>query len=348
MGSRGSAHEIPSVSLVIPGRNVRATLGKCLAAVQPMQQSGQIGEVIYVDDGSTDESRTIAASYPVTTLATVAAGRGAARNHGWRRASGSLVWFLDADCIAERDALTVLLPHLEDPDVAGVGGSYGNMVPESLLACLIHEEIVARHARMPRRVDFLATFNVLYRRAALETVGGFDESLLRAQDADLAYRVRRDVGALEFDMESRVGHFHPTRLASYLRAQRNQGYWRMALYAKHPGAARGDAYSGWTDHLQPPMAILAALGLPFLLLQAARPWAAAPLAILALLQIPMTARILSRTREIRYLLFAPFAMIRALARGFGLISGAIAALTGAFSSRERAANQKHDGRGTSS
>ena len=80
--------------------------------------------------------------------------------------------------------------------MAGVGGSYDNAVPGSLLACLIHEEIRCRHLAMdPEAVDYLGSFNVLYRREILERVGGFDESEFNgpgapgAEDADLSFRV---------------------------------------------------------------------------------------------------------------------------------------------------------------
>ena len=328
MESRVPGAEAPSVSLVIPGRNVSSTLDECLSAVAPLLEERQLREIIFVDDGSEDSTREIASTYPVTTLESGGGGRGAARNLGWRAASGDLIWFIDADCVSEPGALAVLLQHVIDPDVVAVGGSYGNMRPDSLLACLIHEEIVARHARMPRRVDFLATFNALYRRSALESVDGFDESLLRAQDADLAYRVRQTVGPLEFDANSRVKHFHATKLFPYLRAQRSQGFWRMLLYARHPSAARGDSYSDWTDHLQPPVALLATLSAPFLLLPEVAPWAGLPLLVLAVLQVPMTLRILRRTKQLRYVAYAPMSMIRAFARGLGLAGGTLAALAG--------------------
>lgn len=60
--------------------------------------------------------------------------------------------------MAQPDALDTLLQHLATcpaPDrVAAIGGSYGNMRPDSLLASLIQEEIVARHAKMSSDVTF--------------------------------------------------------------------------------------------------------------------------------------------------------------------------------------------------
>ncbi|MCA9256755.1 MAG: glycosyltransferase, partial [Phycisphaerales bacterium] len=209
--------------------------------------------IIFVDDGSTDDTASIVNERPVTLLPGSGTGPGAARNLGWRAATSTYIWFVDADCVAEPDALATLLPHMNDPNVGGVSGSYGTMTDHSLLSQLIHEEIVERHRRMGRRVNFLATFNVLYRRDALLEVGGFDERFLKGQDAELSFRVMNAGFELHFDIASRVRHYHPTRLRSYLKTQRQQGYWRLFLHLDHKGHAMGDSYSGFSDHIQPPL-----------------------------------------------------------------------------------------------
>lgn len=326
-----------AVTLAVPARDAAATLGRCLAAAAALLDGGGLAEIVVVDDGSRDDTAAIAARHPARVLRTRGLGRGAARNLGWRQARTPLVWFLDADCVPAADALSLLLPHLEEPSVAAVGGSYDNMSPDSLVASLIHEEIVERHRRMRQEVDFLATFNVVYRRSVLEQLGGFDERYLRAQDAELAFRVKAAGGRLRFEPRSRVKHFHVTSLSPYLRAQRDQGYWRVWLYADHPRRAGGDAYSGGSDHVQPPLAVLAAALAPALLLPPPWRWAPlVPLLGLAAAQVPMTVRLLRATRRARFLLFAPFSAVRAFARGFGMTHAAVAVLAGRLRGRRRA------------
>jgi GT2 family glycosyltransferase len=322
------------VTLVIPGRNAARVLRSCLEAVTPLLERGELAEIIFVDDASTDDTAAIAARYPITCLRGRGDGPGAARNLGWRSARTPLVWFIDSDCVAAPDALSRLRPHLRDDQVAAVGGSYGNMRPDALLACLIHEEIIERHRRMKPRVNFLATFNVLYRRPVLEELGGFDEAFRLAQDAELAYRVQEAGYRLGFEPKSLVGHFHPTRLRGYLRTQARQGYYRAMLYRRHPGRARGDDYSGPIDYAQPALALLliASLALVPLGLAGLVPAEAPlhrlilllpPLLALALLSaaVPLTLRIAARTRRLRYLWFAPLSLARAVARGLGLLRG---------------------------
>ena len=316
------------VTLVIPGRNCRGTIRQCLDAMVPIlsDPAARLEEIIFVDDGSTDDTAEIVQGYPVRLVRGTGAGRGAARNLGWQEVRTPLVWFVDSDCVAEPNALVRLLPHMDDPKVGGVSGSYGIMNPESLLACMIHEEIIERHLRMGTRVDFLATFNVLYRKEALERVGGFDEKYLRAQDAELSFRVQAAGYELHFELNSRVKHYHSTRWLRYLRAQREQGYWRVWLHLAYPRHNKGDSYSGLTDHMQPPLAMVSLVGLLLVLVPGVRWLAAVPFVLLGVAQVPLTLRLVRRLGQTRYLVFGVMSAVRAYWRGIGMSLGVLAYL----------------------
>jgi glycosyltransferase involved in cell wall biosynthesis len=328
-----------AVALVVPGRNVERTLGLCLGAAAPLLAGGRLGQVVYVDDGSSDASASIAAAFGAAAAGALlcldAGGRGpgAARNVGWRAASAALVWFIDADCVVEPEALDRLLAELSDPEVGGVGGSYANAVADSLLARLIHAEIRERHARMRGDTDYLGSFNVLYRRALLEEVGGFDEGWVNgpgapgAEDADLSYRIAARGHRLRFRLDARVAHHHPVALSRYLRAQRLHGFWGVRLYRRHPGRGRRNAYSGALDHLQPVLALAALASLPVAAWRPAWAWVAAGLlALLLATTLPMTLRLVKR-RGAEMLLFAPLAALRAGARALGLGWGVLDMVT---------------------
>lgn len=312
------------VTLVIPGRNAAGTIRACLDAAVPLLEPDGLSEILFVDDGSSDSTPEIVSEYPVTCLQIEARGPGGARNIGWRAAKTPLIWFMDADCVVEPDALDLLFPHLDDPDVAGVGGSYGNMRPDSLLACLIHEEIRERHLSMRGDVDYLGSFNVLYRRDVLESVGGFDEESFNApgapgaEDADLSYRIAKLGYRLRLEPRALTGHHHPTGLRSYLRSQRLHGFWGVRLYARHRDRALGNSYSSAVDHVQPVVAVATLAGLPALAFPRVRvAWLTLPLALF-LLHLPMTWRLLRRTRDLRMVSHAPLGMVRAVVRGIGM------------------------------
>jgi cellulose synthase/poly-beta-1,6-N-acetylglucosamine synthase-like glycosyltransferase len=259
----------------------------------------------------------------VTVIPGDGRGPGAARNIGWRAARGELIWFVDADCVAEPDALRHLRPHLGDESVAAVSGTYDIANDASRLARLIHEEIVERHRSMDREVDFLATFNVLYRRRVLEELDGFDERYLKAQDAELSFRATDAGYTLRFEPASRVAHHHEEHLGTYLRTQRHQGYWRVWLHLEHTGRARGNSYSNWLDHMQPPLALLAVAALPVLVWPALRWIPAGLVALLVITHLPMTWRLLRRLRRPLALAFAGLGALRSLWRGVGMAQGLV-------------------------
>lgn len=326
-----------SVTLVIPGHNSAATVRQCLTAVKPIldDAESQLAEVIFVDDGSTDDTAAIVQQFDsVRLLQQPAGGPSAARNAGWRSANTPLIWFIDADCVAEPDALRLLLPHMTDATVGGVSGSYGIANSQSLLARLIHEEIVERHLSMSSDVNFLASFNVLYRAAALEQLCGFDERYRKGQDAELSFRVLQAGYRLRFEIRSRVKHFHEQQLFQYFRTQRAQGRWRVFLHMEHCGHSAGDSYSSLIDHLQPPLAMLTLAACIFPIAAIFSPgalpilwWLAyLPLLCVALLmamQLPMMIRLIRRVRRPDMFLYAPFGFLRAFWRGAGMTAGFI-------------------------
>jgi GT2 family glycosyltransferase len=329
MAMAGGGNGQVLVSVIVPACNAEATLERCLDAC--LGQTHEAVELIVVDDGSTDGTARIARGFPVHYVHQENRGPAAARNCGARVANGVFVAFTDADCVPAPDWVERLLTGFEEGVVAA-GGTYGIANPDSLLARLVHEEIVARHERFDREVDFLGTFNVAYCTEAFEAAGGFDEDFTMAsgEDNDLAYRLVDLGGMLRFAHDARVAHFHPTRLSRYLRTQVWHGFWRVRLYQKHPGrAGRGDRYAGPTDLLAPPLALAGTMGLVLSVL--ALPWpmvsavcgglALTTLLVCLTLRIPMAGRLARRAGMTEGALFPGLALLRDLARAAGMVRG---------------------------
>jgi cellulose synthase/poly-beta-1,6-N-acetylglucosamine synthase-like glycosyltransferase len=313
----------PLVSVVIPAYNAEGLIAQvaeaCLAQDYPRT------EVIIVDDGSTDGTGEAVQQHPVQYIQQPNRGPAAARNTGWRAAKGEIVCFTDSDCLPAEDWVSRLAECYTSADVGGVGGTYDIANDNNLLALCVHEEIVQRHLRMPKFVNYLGSFNASYRRAVLEQVGGFDESYrtASAEDNDLAYRVIGRGHKLVFTREAVVAHHHPDNLWRYLRQQFWHGYWRMSLYRKHPRMAGGDAYSGIADYAQPPLAVATVCLAPFSFLLPVAYLALALFIILLVLQFPMPLAILRRTGDRRCLALSAATLLRAYARGWGMMLGVL-------------------------
>ncbi len=325
------------VSIVIPAYNASSTLEACLAACQ--RQTCRTIEIVVADDGSTDRTpeiaRTAAASdVPLHCVRQDNQGPAAARNLGASAARGEFLAFTDADCVPHPDWIERLLEGFEEGVVA-VGGSYGIANPDHVLARLVHDEIIARHARFGSEVDFLGSFNAMYRRDAFEAAGGFDDAFraASAEDNDLAYRLQDAGGKLRFVPEALVDHYHPERLLPYLRTQMGHGYWRMKLYAKHVHRARrGDRYAGPSDLLAPVLAaatvligvsVVAAACVDRVAYRAALGvWLVIALAYAAT-RVALVSRVVDRGALGRMALFMGVAVLRDVARMLGMAAGLV-------------------------
>ncbi len=319
----------PDVSVVIAARDAAPTLPPLLAACRDQEFDGRL-EILVVDDGSTDDTARLAAEGGARVVSQPNAGPAAARNRGWREAGASRILFTDSDCVPRRDWVRRLAAAV-DESTPVAGGSYGIANPGNLLAEVIHAEIMWRHARLPREITFAGSFNLGATRAALESVGGFDEGYRSpsGEDNDLSYRLRDAGHRIRFVPDAIVDHHHPTSLRRYLREQARHGEWRVVLYARHPGRVRGDEYAGPADLLAPPLALLSVILL-------AGSLAAPPLALGALLAAGLVAlrhvvlalQVAIHAGSPGPLALAAVGTLRAYARGWGLVRGVVRVMTG--------------------
>ncbi len=111
------------VSVIVPVYNDACNLRRCLTALAARPPGC---EVLVVDDGSTDDSSSVAATFGARVLRLEAnRGPAAARNHGARHAHGEILFFVDADVVLAPGALeragATFAAH---PGLAAVFGSY--------------------------------------------------------------------------------------------------------------------------------------------------------------------------------------------------------------------------------
>jgi len=123
-----------TVSVVLPAREVAATIGATVAALLPLRDAGLLDELLVVDAASSDGTAALAAAAGATVLqeAEILPEHGPARGKGdalWRAlhaTRGDVVAYVDADSadFDPRFALGLLGPLLTDDAVAFVKGAY--------------------------------------------------------------------------------------------------------------------------------------------------------------------------------------------------------------------------------
>ncbi|MFB6296362.1 MAG: glycosyltransferase [Halobacteriales archaeon] len=168
----------PPVSVVVTVRDDADHLRACLDALAALEYPEY--EVVVVDDGSTDTTRSVAEAHDCPTEL-VEVGRpdapigiGASRNRGVDVAGHEVVAFTDADCRPRSDWLSALVPALATHDViggrvrpAGDGGASAYEAVNSSLDMGSRAGTVRRGGETP----YLPTANLLARRSTFEAVG---------------------------------------------------------------------------------------------------------------------------------------------------------------------------------
>ena len=250
------------ISVVVPTYNGEKTIKKTIEALLS-QKTEKSYEVIVVDDGSTDETPYIIKRYPVKIITQKNAGPSAARNTGWKAASGEIVAFTDSDCVPVPGWIEALSKPFEDPSVGGVGGTYETENIGSLLATYVGEDIKFRHDRLGKEIEATGTFSAAFRKKLLERVGGFDETYKKAtaEDFDLCFAIRKTRHKIIHEPNAIVGHYHKERFLNYLKTQFWYATWRVYLYNKYKEMVKGDQYTPITTLIRVPVTLLFLLSL---------------------------------------------------------------------------------------
>jgi glycosyltransferase involved in cell wall biosynthesis len=92
-----SGPEPVRVSVIVPTKNRAPLLRQALASIRAIEGPDLSIELIVSDNGSVDDSRSVAAEFDAIWLETVAPGASEARNSGLKAATGEFIAFLDDD-----------------------------------------------------------------------------------------------------------------------------------------------------------------------------------------------------------------------------------------------------------
>jgi len=222
MTSSPITRPVTLVSFIVPVRNDARRLQRCLDAIVRNQRDDIGVEIIVGDNGSTDDSREVAAAMGARVLSLPGLRVSELRNRAAARATGDLLAFVDADHVIVDTWASAAIAVLADERVGAAGALYsapaqGSWV-QRMYGALRGRTVGAGD------VGWLGSGNLVVRKAAFDAVRGFDTSLEACEDVDFCRRVTgagwRIVG------DERLTSVHlgdPATLSALFRAERWRG-----------------------------------------------------------------------------------------------------------------------------
>jgi glycosyltransferase involved in cell wall biosynthesis len=243
----------PFVSVIVPEYNEARSISRCLDSIRNQRYPRDRIEIIVVDDGSTDESSSIASTYNnVRVIYQANSGPSAARNAGVRFASGDLVAFLDADDVVEDRWLAEAVPFFANRDVAAAGFLEK---PLNELTDIVWFIWLERHLKLissKERTDHLGASGCIYRKDVLLDVGCFDTKLLAAEDVDLSNRIIKKGYHIFLIRKQLLLVEYPNNLYEYFYSQLKKSAFLVLFYSRSSGTSGRfeSSYSNLCEYIQ--------------------------------------------------------------------------------------------------
>lgn len=164
------------------------------------------------------------------------------RNLGALAGTNDWLLFVDSDCRVPRDLIDRYFGESIDDDVGAVAGP--------VFPLKVGDGVMARYAlsrSQNKQTSHLAnpykpfgvTANLLVRRAAWESVGGFQQAVRSGGDADFCWRLQDAGWSIGYAEGASVKHFLRERMRSYLRVHMRYAAGRRWVQLRHPEARMG-------------------------------------------------------------------------------------------------------------
>ncbi|MCC6316236.1 MAG: glycosyltransferase [Gemmatimonadaceae bacterium] len=248
----------PACSVIVPARNAAGMLPRTLGAICGSDLPRDQWELIVVDDGSTDETASVAARYAdtVVRLPGRANGPAYARNRGFEVSLGEVVMFFDADVVVHPDTMRRFLEVMREvPDAGAVFGSYDNRPAApgfvSQYRNLLHHHV---HQQNAGDADTFWAGAGAVRREVFEEAGMYDEwhyPRPQIEDIEMGGRIRRLGHRILLRPEIQATHLKRWTLRGVLMTDlKDRGIpWARLLAHRGSMLSSGTLNLKWTEKL---------------------------------------------------------------------------------------------------
>lgn len=235
-----------SVTVILPIRNEAANIESCLQAILKQNYSGEI-EILIIDGMSTDNTlsiiRKFSSNHPLLNIKIldnpgkiVSTGI----NIALRQITSEVIIRVDGHTSIEYDYIKQCVEILESKDADNVGGrmialgrtSFGETVA---LATSTPFGVGGSRFHYSEKEEWVdSVYMGAWRREIFEKIGLFDEELVRNQDDEFNYRLRKYGGKILLSPKINSKYTVRSSPKALWKQYYQYGFWKVRVFQKHP------------------------------------------------------------------------------------------------------------------
>lgn len=225
---------LPKVSILIPAYKSESTIGDTLESIEKLDYPSK--EVIVANDYP-DRTPEICRQHRAQVISSrKRLGKAEALNRVVKKATGDILFFMDADTTATKDCLKKVVPWFSDPEIAAVSPKYVVRNKKNVLTKLISIEnsFISSFFKTNMFFGSLIAFRgcgVAIRKSAFEKAGGWSNTMI--EDNDLAAKLVERGFRIHYDPEAVVKTREPESMSELRKQRFRWGKGALHLFLNH-------------------------------------------------------------------------------------------------------------------
>ncbi len=237
----------PFVSVIMPVRNEAAFIERSLTAVLRQTYPNDLLEVVVADGMSTDATREIIerlsgdTEVPIFVVDNPKLIAPTGLNCAFEKARGEIIVRVDGHCEIEPEYVESCVSLLASGRADGVGGpieTIGESVRARAIALAMSSSFGVGGSAF-RTIDDREMYTDTvafpgYTRAIIEKAGPFNEELVRNQDDEYNFRIRKLGGRILLSPKIRSRYYSRATFKRLWRQYYQYGYWKVRVMQLHP------------------------------------------------------------------------------------------------------------------
>lgn len=236
------------ISIVMPVYNEERYIDDCIKSLLKQDYPIEDMEWIFVDGCSKDRTKEIIKSYQKEYPSLIKVFDNPKRivpcamNIGIKNSKGKYIIRLDAHAEYEDDYFSKCVHYLDTVDADNVGGSIETKAKTKMganIACMLSSRFGVGNSqfRTNGKSGYVDTVPFgAFRREVFSKFGGYDERLVRNQDNEMNYRIRKNGGKIFLASDINLAYYCRDSIKGIAAMARKNGQWNIITMKLCPGS----------------------------------------------------------------------------------------------------------------